>query len=87
MKFNKKKRDEELRGLHVVVHNGDFTKALRKFKKKVADDGLLQELRKREYYESKGTKRRKEKEPLFDVIKGYVQKRQSSDNTSLCIRM
>ena len=37
MKFNKKKRDEELRGLHVVVHNGDFTKALRKFKKKVAD--------------------------------------------------
>ena len=49
-------------GIYVEVRNGDVNAALRKFKKKVADDGLLQELRKREYYESRGTKRRKEKE-------------------------
>lgn len=76
MKFNKKKRDEELRGLHVVVHNGDFTKALRKFKKKVADDGLLQDLRKREYYESRGTKRRKEKEAAIRRYKRLRAKAQ-----------
>jgi len=50
--------DNKVTGLHVVVHNNDVNKALRKFKKKVQEDGLLQELRKREYYESKGTKRR-----------------------------
>ena len=61
MKFNKKKRDEELRGLHVVVHNGDFTKALRKFKKKVQESGILQELREREYYTKPSLKRKKAK--------------------------
>jgi ribosomal protein S21 len=49
------------RGLYVEVRNGDFPKALRKFKKKVTDDGLLQELRKKEYFVSKGTKRRLDK--------------------------
>lgn len=60
MKF--KKRDDGPQGMRVEVRDNDITKALRKFKKKLADDGLLQELRKREYYESKGTKRRKAKE-------------------------
>lgn len=60
MKF--KKRDEGPQGLRVEVRDNDVNKALRKFKKKLADDGLLQELRKREFYESKGTKRRKAKE-------------------------
>jgi len=35
---------------------------LRKLKKKLADDGIFQELRNREAFESKGTKRRKAKE-------------------------
>ena len=60
MKF--KKRDDGPQVLRVEVRDNDITKALRKFKKKLADDGLLQDLRKREFYESKGTKRRKAKE-------------------------
>ena len=52
-------------GLQVNVINNDVSKALRKLKKKISEDGLLQELRKREYYESKGTKRRLEKKAAF----------------------
>jgi small subunit ribosomal protein S21 len=76
-KFNNK-RNDELRGLYVEVYNNDITKALRRFKKKVAEDGILQDLRKREYYESRGTKRRKEKEA---AIRRY--KRQRSKNDSM----
>ena len=36
-------------------------KALRKFKKKVADSGLLQDLREREHYEKPTTARKKAK--------------------------
>ena len=50
-----------MQGLSVQVRNGDFNRALRKFKKLVQDDGILQELRKREYYEKPSAKRKKEK--------------------------
>jgi small subunit ribosomal protein S21 len=59
-------------GLRVEVRNNDVNKALRKFKKKVAEDGILQDLRKREFFESKGTKRRKEKEA---AIRRFKKKR------------
>ena len=59
-------------GLRVEVRNNDVNKALRKFKKKVAEDGILQDLRKREYFESKGTKRRLEKQA---AIRRYKKKR------------
>ena len=79
MRFNKnKKQDFEKRGLYVEVQNGDFGKAMRKFKKKVAEDGLLQDLRKREYYESKGTKRRKDKEA---AIRRYKRQRAKDQAT------
>ena len=55
---NKNNDDFNRTGLQVNVNNNDITKALRKLKKKLAEDGLMQELRSREYYESKGTKRR-----------------------------
>lgn len=65
-------------GLRVEVRNNDVNKALRKFKKKVAEDGILQDLRKREFFESKGTKRRKEKEA---AIRRYKKKRlKEADN-------
>lgn len=50
--------NREPQGLAVTVHNNDLGKALRKLKKKIADDGLIQDLRKKEFYQSKGTKRR-----------------------------
>jgi len=49
------------KGLSVEVRNGDFNYALRKFKKKVQEDGILQELRKREFYEKPSLKRKKAK--------------------------
>ena len=42
----------------VEVRNNNIDKALRILKKKLQDDGFFNELRKREYYMSKGEKRR-----------------------------
>jgi len=42
----------------VIVHDGNVEKALRKFKKKIANSGLLFELKERETY-TKPTTRRK----------------------------
>ena len=53
---------EVIRGIKVDVYNNDIGKALRRLKKKLAEDGIFQELKNREYFESKGTKRRKAKE-------------------------
>ena len=53
--------NEPNRGLSVEVRNNDVNFALRKFKKKVAEDGILQELRDREYYEKPSIVRAKAK--------------------------
>jgi small subunit ribosomal protein S21 len=45
----------------VVVRDGNVEKALRKFKKKIADSGLLIELRERETYEKPTTSRKRKK--------------------------
>jgi small subunit ribosomal protein S21 len=49
-------------GNTVFVKDGEpFEKALRKFKKKVQDSGLLQDLRDREFYEKPTTTRKRKK--------------------------
>lgn len=48
-------------GLYVEVRNNDIGWALRKFKKKVQEDGILQELRNKEYFEKPSIKRKKAK--------------------------
>ena len=58
---NNYNKDKQIEGLSVEVRNGDFNFALRKFKKKVADDGILQEIREREYYTKPSLKRKKAK--------------------------
>ena len=45
----------------VYVTNDNVEKALRKFKKKVAESGVLQVLRERETYEKPTTRRKKAK--------------------------
>ena len=45
----------------VDVKDGNVEKALRKFKKKILEDGLLQELRDRETYEKPTTVRKRKK--------------------------
>lgn len=49
------------KGLCVEVRNGDFNKALRTFKRKVNDDGILQTYRAKEHYEKPSEKRKKAK--------------------------
>lgn len=46
-------------GSKVFVKDDKVEQALRKFKKKVADSGKLQELREREFYEKPTTTRKK----------------------------
>lgn len=49
------------RGCTVFVTNGNVDKALRKFKKKVSESGILQETRNREFYEKPTTARKRAK--------------------------
>ena len=46
----------------VEVRNGDISKALKIFKKKVSESGHLEELRERRYFTKPTTKRRLEKQ-------------------------
>lgn len=54
-------KSNKVNGNRVLVVNDNVEKALRKFKKKVSDSGLLQELREREHYEKPTTTRKKAK--------------------------
>jgi small subunit ribosomal protein S21 len=49
------------RGLYVEVRGGDVMKALRIFKKKVQEEGILQEYKERQHYEKPSAKRKKAK--------------------------
>ena len=51
----------KLYGRSVIVKDGNVEKALRKFKKKIADSGLLNVLRDRETYEKPTTRRKRQK--------------------------
>lgn len=46
---------------HVAVRNGNLDGALRKFKQKVARDGIPSKFKKREAYDKPGVKRREAK--------------------------
>jgi small subunit ribosomal protein S21 len=45
----------------VTVHDGNVDKALRKFKKKIQESGLLEELKERQTYEKPTTERKRKK--------------------------
>lgn len=51
--------DNPLKGSTVYVRNDNVEQAMRKFKKKMQDSGLLQELRDREFYEKPTATRKK----------------------------
>ena len=51
----------KLYGRTVLVKDGNVDKALRKFKKKIQEDGLLNDLRDREFYEKPTTERKRRK--------------------------
>ena len=58
---NFRRKDNDLKGLTVEVRNGDFNGAMRKFKKKVQEAGIIQEVRERQFYEKPSAKRKKAK--------------------------
>ena len=57
----RKRRKEKSIGLYVEVRNNNIEGALKKFKRKVKESGLMVELRDRQYYEKPSEKRRREK--------------------------
>ena len=64
------------RGLSVEVRNDDVNGALRRFKKKIQDSGLLQELKEREFYEKPTTARKKAKASAKARWKKKLEKEQ-----------
>lgn len=56
-----RQRDNDIQGLAVEVRNGDVNKAIRIFKKKVQEAGIIQEFRERQHYIKPTEKRRKAK--------------------------
>lgn len=63
-KFNKpfRPRENNIEGLVVEVRNGDVNKALRIFKKKVQESGVIQEYKERQHYVKPSEKRRRAKQ-------------------------
>lgn len=53
-------RPRKSKGLVVFVKDDNVDKALRKFKKKVSDAGILQNLKEKEFYEKPTTARKKQ---------------------------
>ena len=52
-------KDHKISGTTVYVKDDNVDKALRKFKKRVADLGLLQNLKEREFYTKPTTERKR----------------------------
>ncbi len=70
-------RDKQPRGSSVTVKDGEpVERALRRFKKKIQDSGLLQELRDREFYEKPTTARKRAKSAAKNRWQKELRKQQ-----------
>jgi len=56
-----RRKDTADKGLYVEVFGNDVSRALRKLKKMINNDGMLKELRDREHFEKPSLKRKKAK--------------------------
>ena len=65
--------------MRIEVRNNNVEKAMRILKKKLTEDGFFNELREREYYESKGTKRRKPKAAAKRRTERELKKRMENE--------
>ena len=65
--------------MRIEVRNNNVEKAMRILKKKLTEDGFFNELREREYYESKGTKRRKAKAAAKRRTERDLKKRRENE--------
>jgi small subunit ribosomal protein S21 len=65
--------ENPLKGSTVYVRNDNVEQAMRKFKKKMQDSGLLQDLRDREFYEKPTATRKKKASAAKNRWKKKVQ--------------
>jgi small subunit ribosomal protein S21 len=61
LNFNKNTNFGNQKGLTVEVRNDNFNDAMRKFKRKIQDDGRLQEVKQRQEYIKPSERRAREK--------------------------
>ena len=61
MRQPRQSKDHQRAGISVEVRNGDFNGALRRFKKKVQEAGIIQEVRDRQEYVKPSTRRARAK--------------------------
>jgi small subunit ribosomal protein S21 len=54
-------KPKPIRGCSVIVQNDQVDKALRKFKKKITENRLLEELKERAHYEKPTTERKRKR--------------------------
>ena len=59
--FRRKPKERKMRGLCVDVYDNNVDKALRIFKKKVKESGLMLDLKKKQHYVKKSTLLREKK--------------------------
>ncbi len=59
-----------------VKEHEDVNRALRRFKKKVEESGILDDLRKKEFYEKPTTKRKRKKSAAVNRYKKKIEKEQ-----------
>jgi len=74
-------RDPKDTGLSVQVRGDsphEFMKALRKFKRKVNDSGILQDYKDRQYYEKPSDKRRKAKKQAIRRQQRAIQEQKNN---------
>ena len=63
--------------MEVQVRKNDVIKAMRILKKKLEREGVMQELRQREYYEKPSDKKRREKKANINRTKKAIRDRQT----------
>tara|TARA_Y100000356_G_C11169614_1_gene240601 strand:+ start:408 stop:659 length:252 start_codon:yes stop_codon:yes gene_type:complete len=78
-KFRKKRPKEELPGLQVKVYNNNVEGALKVFKKKVKESGLMMDLKKKAYYE-KPSKIKREKRNLAILRQRYKSLKENNNH-------
>ena len=74
----RKKPKKELQGLQIEVYNNNVDEALKRFKRKVKNSNLMQELREKEYFVKKSIIKR-EKINLAKLRNQYKVQKEKED--------
>ena len=67
--------------MRVEVRNNNVDKAIRILKKKLTEEGMVNELREREFYETKGQRKRKAKNAAKRRVQRDLKKRMENEGT------